>query len=178
MVVIPIFLSSCISFESYIKPQHQDMKIPIFLVVFLLNPTSNHNFKETDLEFVELYFFWILHQTTTCCWYGFRCRCCISFESYIKPQQMRLPIRERSSCISFESYIKPQPLKVIYFSFCVVFLLNPTSNHNREGVPFAWASLYFFWILHQTTTRSPSDWNHRSCISFESYIKPQPEAVS
>ena len=34
-------------------------------------------------------------------------------------------------------------------------------------------SLYIFWFLHQTTTQSPSDWNHRSCISFDSYIKPQ-----
>ena len=36
-------------------------------------------------------------------------------------------------CISFESYIKPQPLaRFKYFSH-VVYLLNPTSNHNCQG---------------------------------------------
>ena len=77
----------------------------------------------------------------------------------------------------------------------VVYLLNPTSNHNGRRVEpenFAlyifWilhqtttiiapeqtaAELYIFWILHQTTTASHSRPKQDGCISFESYIKPQ-----
>ena len=56
---------SCISFDSYIKPQLLSTS-PIFIgVVYLLIPTSNHNpwteYTSTDL----LYIFWFLHQTTT-----------------------------------------------------------------------------------------------------------------
>ena len=56
--------------------------------------------------------------------------CCISFESYIKPQQNKHRNQANPSCISFESYIKPQlsSLNINYMG--VVYLLNPTSNHN------------------------------------------------
>ena len=35
-------------------------------------------------------------------------------------------------CISFDSYIKPQPLEVALRILCVVYLLIPTSNHNLQ----------------------------------------------
>ena len=44
----------CISFESYIKPQLLLMIILGWLVVYLLNPTSNHNLKVTSLEGVKV----------------------------------------------------------------------------------------------------------------------------
>ena len=72
------------------------------------------------------------HQTTTkelraaCCW------CCISFDSYIKPQRLaQLVIRSR-----------------------VVYLLIPTSNHNGRCEWAFRVQLYIFWFLHQTTTGS------------------------
>ena len=61
-----------------------------------------------------LYIFWFLHQTTTHrpAWPRYRC------------------------CISFDSYIKPQLLNVRLNSYAVVYLLIPTSNHNlRVSVP-------------------------------------------
>ena len=165
----------CISFDSYIKPQLFGVFFCFLGVVYLLTPTSNHNwmpartyrqtlyifwllhqtttyivvFPESEtlyifwllhqtttdktllLEGIWLYIFWLLHQTTTrnLLWTNFNC--CISFDSYIKPQRCgRQPLAERG-CISFDSYIKPQ-------------LWFPKLSIN-EG-----------------------------CISFDSYIKPQP----
>ena len=37
-------LISCISFDSYIKPQLHGSLVPLFGVVYLLIPTSNHNY--------------------------------------------------------------------------------------------------------------------------------------
>ena len=77
----------CISFDSYIKPQHYMNQDNCFLVVYLLIPTSNHNviYLVHNYGFVvylliptsnhnsrpvyrsacRLYIFWFLHQTTT-----------------------------------------------------------------------------------------------------------------
>ena len=78
---------SCISFDSYIKPQPAGigcqscgvvyLLIPTSnhnssssmnlwkLVVYLLIPTSNHNLKQILSSLSKLYIFWFLHQTTT-----------------------------------------------------------------------------------------------------------------
>ena len=42
-MLLPISCTGCISFESYIKPQHILPIGQLSLVVYLLNPTSNHN---------------------------------------------------------------------------------------------------------------------------------------
>ena len=80
-----------------------------FLVVYLLIPTSNHNLAFIDCINLLLYIFWFLHQTTTypLIWKLFPC--CISFDSYIKPQHKILLMLNLLCCISFDSYIKPQP---------------------------------------------------------------------
>ena len=207
----------CISFESYIKPQQYLQRRRTSLVVYLLNPTSNHNCFWIFYSFWLLYIFWILHQTTTERPSVLILACCISFESYIKPQHKRVSNHLSKCCISFESYIKPQPLCGFFVLLGVVYLLNPTSNHNVFGFMVFSFALYIFWILHQTTTPSLSRvraaWLYifwilhqtttmggrlvrvpllyifwilhqtttyvrllilsRSCISFESYIKPQ-----
>ena len=122
-----------------------------------------------------LYIFWFLHQTTTVPMIGlplYRCisfdsyikpqllasarlaaACCISFESYIKPQHVAMIIYICVSCISFESYIKPQLYLHNMVVDAVVYLLNPTSNHNYKLTEIFSLSLYIFWILHQTTTK-------------------------
>ena len=146
-------LQRCISFESYIKPQRERCPGTYRWVVYLLNPTSNHNSSHGWSMLTRLYIFWILHQTTTSSaptthrrqlyifWILhqtttllelllFPC-CCISFESYIKPQPCCETKYIVLCCISFESYIKPQ-------------------------------------------LKCPAYWENRCCISFESYIKPQP----
>ena len=120
----------CISFDSYIKPQHIRSARLQDQVVYLLIPTSNHNAAKLEACHRTLYIFWFLHQTTTrlrplprrvwlyIFWFlhqtttsmdmRTKCRRCISFDSYIKPQLMRHIPWCRRSCISFDSYIKPQ----------------------------------------------------------------------
>ena len=101
------------------------MKLYIFW--FLHQTTTKLNSVEND---AVLYIFWFLHQTTTLLGYGNFPERCISFDSYIKPQQRFGSYREHKGCISFDSYIKPQLFEPFYFSFAVVYLLIPTSNHN------------------------------------------------
>ena len=123
-------LTSCISFDSYIKPQRILDSICLTNVVYLLIPTSNHNHafavackvsvvylliptsnhnldhdllrlvavvylliptsNHNELDSIgmqqTLYIFWFLHQTTTFGYHLANLLCCISFDSYIKPQ--------------------------------------------------------------------------------------------
>ena len=167
----------CISFDSYIKPQLAAISIGIASVVYLLIPTSNHNLYLIIIKTWKLYIFWFLHQTTT----------------------GNFPLMHYDSCISFDSYIKPQPFGVFLFVSKVVYLLIPTSNHNRGRIVLNKMLLYIFWFLHQTTTIVMSavfsallyifwflhqtttlSWFlifKMSCISFDSYIKPQRRMV-
>ena len=120
-----------------------------------------------------MYIFWFLHQTTTL------------LSQYMLPK----------CCISFDSYIKPQRGYLFGYLFGVVYLLIPTSNHNLLCIHWVIKKLYIFWFLHQTTTyiikqmimgtlyifwflhQTTTQWVHwktvESCISFDSYIKPQ-----
>ena len=56
-MVIYLVLLSCISFDSYIKPQPRLRYRSYAFVVYLLIPTSNHNLKGEITEFWELYIF-------------------------------------------------------------------------------------------------------------------------
>ena len=109
---------SCISFDSYIKPQPSLATSRYTLVVYLLIPTSNHNQtqKKTKRRFVvylliptsnhnfeyivhnndKLYIFWFLHQTTTIISFILVLMCCISFDSYIKPQPITFKYQRTS----------------------------------------------------------------------------------
>ena len=100
--------------------------------------------------------------------------CCISFDSYIKPQLTYTTRLNLHSCISFDSYIKPQRVTRITIKLKVVYLLIPTSNHNIFMSLSSVKLLYIFWFLHQTTTPPLAASSSTSCISFDSYIKPQP----
>ena len=144
------------------------------MVVYLLIPTSNHNTNPLTIKNNRLYIFWFLHQTTTVwliCKFSLRC---ISFDSYIKPQLKEGGVVKFASCISFDSYIKPQLRDVRKNFSLVVYLLIPTSNHNAITSHSVWLLLYIFWFLHQTTTLEKRLNIMISCISFDSYIKPQP----
>ena len=80
----------CISFDSYIKPQLKKNSPPFGYVVYLLIPTSNHNPFPFPFLFFVLYIFWFLHQTTTYVYLAKSLKRCISFDSYIKPQLVRV----------------------------------------------------------------------------------------
>ena len=148
---VPLKYLSCISFDSYIKPQLKWEKASSNVVVYLLIPTSNHNSAPSTAKLLKLYIFWFLHQTTTFVYFWFDPWCCISFDSYIKPQP----------CFGAEQ------------KSSVVYLLIPTSNHNNVHQRHIQHLLYIFWFLHQTTTVLRVCLSLISCISFDSYIKPQ-----
>ena len=121
---------------------------------------------------------------------------CISFVSYIKPQRCIAPYLYSRSCISFVSYIKPQHYGFPLMLSAVVYLSFPTSNHNIQDIAYTITMLYIFRFLHQTTTyktvltrvrelyifrflhQTTTSFSISSvvlrCISFVSYIKPQP----
>ena len=194
--VFLIILFCCISFDSYIKPQLICKRYEVVKVVYLLTPTSNHNLSTLHFSDVTLYIFWLLHQTTTHILHTSESECCISFDSYIKPQHgpwhrwkpyvvyLLTPTSNHN-----QDFVIPSKIEVVY-------LLTPTSNHNHSITLFSitllyifwllhqtttWRrpasmkrQLYIFWLLHQTTTWLPSAPSSRCCISFDSYIKPQP----
>ena len=64
---------------------------------------------------------------------GFSRTSCISFDSYIKPQLVVLISLCGLRCISFDSYIKPQRYSAMVIFLSVVYLLIPTSNHNQKS---------------------------------------------
>ena len=97
----------------------------------------------------------------------------IHFESYIKPQLSYRIIGRIKRCISFDSYIKPQLSDAAEDVGSAVYLLIPTSNHNRAHGYKGIGGVYIFWFLHQTTTTLLLARMRMGCISFDSYIKPQ-----
>ena len=48
---------SCISFDSYIKPQLFKVRLYLLVVVYLLIPTSNHNLRIAVVCAIRLYIF-------------------------------------------------------------------------------------------------------------------------
>ena len=142
-------------------------------VVYLLNSTSNHNVLYAITALAALYIFWILHQTTT---YLLRCMrplSCISFESYIKPQLGLEKDRQRTVVYLLNPTSNHNQSALFAAQRSVVYLLTPTSNHNGDEIKINMQQLYIFWLLHQTTTTCSSSIIRQSCISFDSYIKPQ-----
>ena len=164
----------CISFDSYIKPQlpclsstswwvvylliptsnHNSSINSIFLlaVVYLLIPTSNHNVVSVCLNSFWLYIFWFLHQTTTLTFAAVFSITLYIFWFLHQTTTHYLHWQQSYCCISFDSYIKPQLQLLWAYHLSVVYLLIPTSNHNKKKKGSCFILLYIFWFLHQTTT--------------------------
>ena len=146
------FIKGCISFDSYIKPQRYRR-----LVNLLLSCISFDSYIKPQPLAPSL-------ASGTGC---------ISFDSYIKPQRLLWSLWRVPCCISFDSYIKPQLILTTLTKMLVVYLLIPTSNHNKPSTINLTMPLYIFWFLHQTTTKVWTLNKRVCCISFDSYIKPQ-----
>ena len=120
-----------------------------------------------------LYIILFLHQTTTIIQMSCIPKCCISYYSYIKPQQLQIFGQVELSCISYYSYIKPQQIGTLSLFLLVVYRTIPTSNHNLLLLLTLPLLLYIVLFLHQTTTVTDNILLKNSCISYYSYIKPQ-----
>ena len=164
----------CISFDSYIKPQPPIGEDLQHDVVYLLTPTSNHNWEVYHLTHWMLYIFWLLHQTTTYFFADSVPDLLYIFWLLHQTTTLSLKAQSQNCCISFDSYIKPQQTLLHHSLQSVVYLLTPTSNHNGSCCLSISEMLYIFWLLHQTTTLSLKAYFSKCCISFDSYIKPQP----
>ena len=170
-----MILWSCISFDSYIKPQHAESAKLLQLVVYLLIPTSNHNRDGLGALSFSLYIFWFLHQTTTVARNMFLALALYIFW-FLHQTTTTIPtLLPRLRCISFDSYIKPQQAWHQHRHQRVVYLLIPTSNHNSGFVRSKNFKLYIFWFLHQTTTCDGIRKVSNELYIFDSYIKPQLE---
>ena len=104
------------------------------------------------LRQIELFISWFLHQTTTVSGLLLSAACCLSLDSYIKPQLSTCRITTMQCCLSLDSYIKPQQACVSTSRRGVVYLLIPTSNHNWKCLEVTVRQLFISWFLHQTTT--------------------------
>ena len=107
-------------------------------------------------------------------WNCLDCPSCISFYSYIKPQHWYPYTKSAVCCISFYSYIKPQLPRTNVCRVYVVYRSIPTSNRNARYNEAHGVWLYIVLFLHQTATQLNEDTWTVCCISFYSYIKPQP----
>ena len=169
-----IFIISCISFDSYIKPQLVGRVGIKRFVVYLSIPTSNHNPLFIGFKKQGLYIFRFLHQTTTL-QRGPEVTVPLYIFRFLHQTTTRgLLHHPASRCISFDSYIKPQRPGTSKATHRVVYLSIPTSNHNDAPSVAPDFALYIFRFLHQTTTSISSAHTAMCCISFDSYIKPQP----
>ena len=124
---------SCISFDSYIKPQPFGIQLCFLEVVYLLIPTSNHNPAAGTSPSP-----WVVY--------------------------LLIPTSNHNLVTFSDNLV------------LVVYLLIPTSNHNLRCHLPTLHPLYIFWFLHQTTTITVSMVTEDGCISFDSYIKPQPSS--
>ena len=122
-------------------------------VVYLLIPTSNHNSRRSPVFHCQLYIFWFLHQTTT----------------------LNVPGAFRYVLYIFwflhQTTTLGQYKSVVPWLYIFWFLHQTTTNSREQRMR---TRLYIFWFLHQTTTILLIMFPMMSCISFDSYIKPQP----
>ena len=123
-------------------------------VVYRTIPTSNHNPKSKVNSCLMLYIVLFLHQTTT--WWQNWKFCLWLYIVLFLHQTTTLwgGIKCSPCCISYYSYIKPQQQHVEFFFVPVVYRTIPTSNHNCRWILLHLFVLYIVLFLHQTTTSS------------------------
>ena len=169
-----VFPKSCLSLDSYIKPQLMVKPLPLQAVVYLLIPTSNHNWLIIMMEISLLFISWFLHQTTTpftytkpfcklfISWFLHQTTTCDAYANDIQQLFISWFLHQTTTtgrdfpayngCLSLDSYIKPQLLPDALLESVVVYLLIPTSNHNCFHLCKWLSQLFISWFLHQTTT--------------------------
>ena len=114
---VALFLNSCLYLVSYIKPQPTWWLSLNARVVYILFPTSNHNWHECRVYRVRLFISCFLHQTTTINLIKLSCQSCLYLVSYIKPQPPEVTCACSTSCLYLVSYIKPQQRPCISLIF-------------------------------------------------------------
>ena len=149
-------LWGCISFDSYIKPQLCVWTSDLVKVVYLLIPTSNHNAgTEIASQWMVVY---LLIPTSN--------HNLLVFQQFSRLLYIFWFLHQTTT---------PWSAKTGEGWLYIFWFLHQTTTIRglHRGVP----KLYIFWFLHQTTTQTILYLPLMSCISFDSYIKPQPLAA-
>ena len=120
----------CLYLQSYTKPQPRTSRHLHSDVVYIFNPTPNHNWLCTNVADNLLFISSILHQTTTRILIGRIQTSCLYLQSYTKPQLEEHLHRNLHCCLYLQSYTKPQHIIGLILLFLVVYIFNPTPNHN------------------------------------------------
>ena len=133
-------------------------KILAAAVVSYSISTSNHNWDWTNVDCTQLCLILFLHQTTTRPPEHARCRCCVLFYFYIKPQ---LP----GVCTSFWFVVSYSistsnhngSVRSSTTALVVSYSIS-TSNHNSLDYFLLRFELCLILFLHQTTTGADLLW--------------------
>ena len=152
-VLTSIQANSCIISSFYIKPQPDPSVTTPDLVVLYLHSTSNHNGWAFRRVHEQLYYIFILHQTTTPAWPARRTNALYYIFILHQTTTWQLAILVRIQ---------------LYY----IFILHQTTTWQLAIL--VRIQLYYIFILHQTTTIADILSNVLGCIISSFYIKPQP----
>ena len=147
---------------------------PSAFVVYLLIPTSNHNLKSLLYAAHQLYIFWFLHQTTTTVLSVLKItKLYIFWFLHQTTTWLSLCEGQRKLYIFWFLHQTTTYLRcvIVYTELYIFWFLHQTTTDNQYRQRKK--QLYIFWFLHQTTTLRCVIVYTDSCISFDSYIKPQ-----
>ena len=147
-------LSCCIISSFYIKPQPEDGGFCKNMVVLYLHSTSNHNPQPSPHQIHQLYYIFILHQTTTT-------RRLISqnlrlYYIFILHQTTTLKFDTRYTVKLYYIFILHQTTTRFVIQQKkerVVLYLHSTSNHNPSCRWSWWAKVVLY--LHSTSNHNP-----------------------
>ena len=156
-VLTSIQANSCIISSFYIKPQPDPSVTTPDLVVLYLHSTSNHNGWAFRRVHEQLYYIFILHQTTTPAWPARRTNALYYIFILHQTTTWQLAILVRIQ---------------LYY----IFILHQTTTWQLAIL--VRIQLYYIFILHQTTTVCEVRATRASCIISSFYIKPQPWLVA
>ena len=127
----------------------------------------------------QLYYTFILHQTTTLC----TCHSltCLLYYTFILHQTTTTSLSPTIHAWLYYTFILHQTTTILHGSDVVgkvVLYLHSTSNHNALNAHVCFNELYYTFILHQTTTICWALTLSCCCIIPSFYIKPQLQLTS
>ena len=144
----------CIIPSFYIKPQLQfwpSYKNAALYYTFILNQTTTQLIRWIVFTSCIIPSFYIKPQHTT------GCVVCKSVVLYLHSTSNHNRCRRPDCCAYVVLYLHStsnhNPMTLHLLLVFVVLYLHSTSNHNRRGLRISPQSLYYTFILHQTTTR-------------------------
>ena len=174
VLVLRLLVSSCISFDSYIKPQHSHLRLRYhcgcisfdsyikpqlrqegdspFCVVYLLIPTSNHNHVYFVIFHNQVVYLLIPTSNHNGSCTGLNRQKLYIFWFLHQTTTYIVVLLFLTVVYLLIPTSNHNLSESMVHRHSVVYLLIPTSNHNLVTLFNIFTMLYIFWFLHQTTT--------------------------